>query len=395
MSFSDKIRFIDFEISSICNAACPVCPRNDRGRFTNFNQTYWKIDDVIETIDIDIIKGLRGLSFCGNFGDPMGNPDIVKIIKYFKVNNAELPIWINTNGGIGSVESYVELAKLGVKIIFGIDGYGDKNELYRVNVKWDKLLKNIIEFSKHCDMNQLEIQFIMWNETTDQILPIIGLLKELKKGIIWLRKPYTGGEKTEVYNIHGESTHFLTEIKDDRLLKYLDTRWEYKNIHQLEQEIINLKLKKSFIEYSNYKKTDYIAPKTAEPYRKTQVKMNVYDDTVTQTCYSKNNENPDNLNDDVFNLFITHNKLLMPCCMIPPNISTHINFSVGEESNYQKEILNKLLDIGVERFSLEGKTLRTVFDSGVIHKFVYNDLMQKKSFEICKTICGKQTCSNK
>ena len=53
---SDFIRYIDFEISSLCNAGCPVCPRRHNGHYSEFTQTYWTIDDVKNHIDLKIIK---------------------------------------------------------------------------------------------------------------------------------------------------------------------------------------------------------------------------------------------------------------------------------------------------------------------------------------------------
>ena len=64
----------------------------------------------MKTIDTEIARNLIGLQFCGNFGDPMGNPDISKITKYFRENNEKVAIYVKTNGGIGDKESYREMA---------------------------------------------------------------------------------------------------------------------------------------------------------------------------------------------------------------------------------------------------------------------------------------------
>jgi hypothetical protein len=47
------------------------------------------------------------------------------------------------------------------------------------------------------------------------------------------------------------------------------------------------------------------------------------------------------------------------------------------------------VDIGVENFSLKNKTLREVMDSGVLNKFVYNDLQNNNPFLLCKQHCGR------
>lgn len=389
MKKSDLIRFIDFEISSICNAGCSVCPRRRFGHFTEFSQTYWSIEDTIKTIDPGIVSNLIGLQFCGNFGDPMGNPDVSKITKYFRKNNQNLAIYVKTNGGIGNKELYREMAELGAFMTFGIDGYEEKNELYRVNVKWDKLIENLLEFSKNCKPDQLEIQFIMWNETIDQIIPIIDLIKGIGIGSLYLRKPFTTGIKTEVFNMRGQSTHFLTEIVDFRLFKYFNTTWKYEDLDELRKEIVDLKLETPILEISDLK----IYPEEDRKRRNYQYsEVEFIDDKnkgSCQTCFSKNFKNPYDLTGEVYNLYITHNKILMPCCYLPPGISNEMFFSNGKESPEQRQILNKMSDLGFSNFSLEGKTLREVFDSGILHKFVYEDLINNRGFKSCKDFCSK------
>ena len=388
MSKSDSIKFIDFEISSICNAGCSVCPRRSFGHFTEFAHTYWSIEDTIQTIDKDIASNLVGLQFCGNFGDPMGNPDVSKITRYFRENNEDLSIYVKTNGGIGDSSLYEELAELGVIITFGIDGYGSKNELYRVNVKWEKLIQNLESFTKKCKPEQFEVQFIMWRETTDQILPIIELMEKVGFGTLFLRKPFTTGIKTEVFNMRGESTHFLTEIQDVRLWKYLDTKWEFKDLNSLKEEISNLNLIEPIVEYSDlkiYPKSE-ILPKT---YEFSEIPEKKNENKKCQTCFSKNFKDPKNLFGECYNIFITHNKYIMPCCFIPPNISNEMFFSSGQKTDDQKEVLNRMVEIGFEKFNFKNKTLREVFDSGVLHSFVYNDLMNNTELKMCNIFCNK------
>jgi sulfatase maturation enzyme AslB (radical SAM superfamily) len=367
--------------------------RRRDGHYSEFTQTYWTIDDVKNYIDLEIIKNLKNLILCGNFGDTMGNPDVVKIVKYFRENNPNLPIHINTNGGIGDAKDFAKLAELGVHMIFGLDGLGQTNELYRVNVKWDKILQNLNSFISKASPSQLEIQFIMWAETTNQIIPMIEFIQSIGFGKLFLRRPYTTGIKTEVYNMQGESTHFLTEIHNYELEKYLETFWNFNQLDKLKSELSKINLTEYPLELGDF----LVKPKRIfkeNPYKKSDVvflekDIDNFNSIKTQTCYSKNFSNPSNLIEDEFNVYITHDKLLMPCCMIPPNISNSIHYHSGEESPYQKEVLNKMLEIGFEKFSLKNTTLKNVFNSGVLHEFVYNDLINKTPLKMCKTICGK------
>jgi len=393
MELSNLITCLDFEISSICNAGCPVCPRGSAGRYSDFTQTYWTIDDVKTHIDLEIIQNLKILILCGNFGDPMGNPDVVKIVRYFKENNPNISININTNGGIGKPSDFAELANLDVNMIFGLDGLGEINELYRVNVKWDKVLQNLNSFASKSSPNQLGIQFLMWAETTNQIIPMIDLIKSIGFGRLWLRRPFTTGNKTEVFNILGQSTHFLTEVKKPELEKYLETNWDFNQLDNLKMELSKIESIESLLELSNFSpKPIHKWPKN--DYKKSDVvfkeeDVSKFNSIINQTCYSKNKSNPYNLLDSDFNVFITHNKLLMPCCMIPPQISNSIHHHTEVESPTQKEVLNKMQEVGFDKFSLKNSTLKNVFNSGVLHEFVYNDLVNETPLKMCKTICGK------
>ena len=393
MELSDLITCLDFEISSICNAGCSVCPRGTIGHYNQFTQTYWRIDEVKAHIDLEIIKNLKTLILCGNFGDPMGNPDIVKIVRYFKEINQSIDINISTNGSIGNPNDYAELAELGVSMRVGLDGVGEFNELYRVNAKWDKIVENLNLFASKSSKHQLDIQFLMWAETTNQIVPMIDFIKSIGFGRLWLRQPMSTGTKTEVFDVNGVSTHFLTEIKHPELKKYLNSNWNFDQLDELKYELSKIDSIESPLELSNFS-LKKIQKWPKNDYKKSDVIFKQEDiikfNSITnQSCFSKNKSNPYNLLDSNFSVFITHNKLLMPCCMIPPEISTSIHHHTGNESPIKKEILNKMLEIGFKKFSLKNTTLKNVFNSGVLHEFVYNDLVNKTPLKICKTICGK------
>lgn len=390
---SDYIRYIDFEISSLCNAGCPVCPRRHNGHYSEFTQTYWTRNEVERVVDINIIKNLYGILFCGNFGDAMGNPDVAEITRYFRSNNDRMSIHVKTNGGIGNPSDYIKMAEMGSIFTFGLDGVGKSNELHRVNVKWDNVLKNVEAFTSKCKPHQFEIQFIMWNETINQIIPMIEFIQSIGFGRLFLRKPFTTGERTEVYNMKGVSTHFLTEITDDRLHKYLDTTWEFEQLEGIKNDIISMNVKSGIIEQGSMDmyEREYYSEKTYEysEFEFEEKLVNKLKNRNEQTCSSKNTKDPSDLNGNAHNIYITHNGLLMPCCYLPPYVSNRMTHSSGKESSYQKEILNKMLEIGFDNFSLKNTTLRELFNTGLMYNFVYDDLLNNKPMNVCKLICNR------
>ena len=150
-----KIKSIHFELSSHCNAACQLCSRH----VTNGN-TYHKSSTLIEQdLGADFIAGLladplladchRWL-LCGILGEPMMNPEIADICQLFLDRNSGAPIEIHTNGGIGRVEAWQALGRMlstqQQNVNFSIDGLEDTNHIYRRNVRWDVIMRNLSAF---------------------------------------------------------------------------------------------------------------------------------------------------------------------------------------------------------------------------------------------------------
>lgn len=382
------ITHLDFEISSLCNAGCPVCPRRDGGVYNQFNQTYWTLSEVQRVVGDDLVSKLEYFNVCGNFGDGMGNPEVVNILKWVRDSNPSCHIHISTNGGIGKPNQYKELAKLGVWITFGIDGYGDKNELYRINAKWKKVEENIRSFSENViDKNQIEIQFLLWDQTRDQIKPIYDFCTDIGCNSLFLREPFTLGQYTRGYNMKGEYTHSLTYESNNLTNKLSNKKWSLSDSIELNLILSTedlgqkpLVVEDNVVEYNHIKR----------PYEYTDFnRIDVNGDNFQQTCYSKNSKDPSNLSESQHNLYITYDGYLMPCCMIPPEYSLSIENSKGDENDKQKEILNKLIDIGIDKFSLNNRTINEVLESGVLHEFVYNNFENNTQFIFCKTVCGK------
>ena len=75
--------------------------------------------------------------------------------------------------------------------------------------------------------------------------------------------------------------------------------------------------------------------------------------------------------------------------MIPPEYSISLNHSQGTEQPHQVEIINDILKLGLDNFSLKTMTISDVFSTGILHKLVYNKFKEGTQFAFCKTTCGK------
>ena len=138
------VRHLHLEISSNCNASCPLCPRNLYGYpfnvgYVEHNMTLAEAKKIFQP---DFLQQLTGISINGNFGDAVMNPDTVPIIEYFLAQNPNIHINISTNGGARDKKFWTKLAKLKVDVLFCIDGLEDTHSIYRQNTVFSTVIKN-------------------------------------------------------------------------------------------------------------------------------------------------------------------------------------------------------------------------------------------------------------
>lgn len=147
--YTSDLLEIQIENSSICNAACPQCIREYKEPTKDWlNETYLDVE-FFKNIPDEIYNKLKIFYFTGNIGDPCTAPNFLEVCRYVRAKNPDMFIKISTNGGMKTPDFWSELATiLGPKaeVVFAIDGLEDSNHIYRVNVRWDKLMKNVKAF---------------------------------------------------------------------------------------------------------------------------------------------------------------------------------------------------------------------------------------------------------
>jgi len=145
----------NFEITSYCNAGCPSCFRTRKPEIISPNK-HLKIEDF-EFLILNNINFLKNkqytdqiAKFCGEVGDPLLHPKIEQLISMAECVFDKVEI--NTNGGIRNPKWIKNILTQYKKtsFVFGIDGLTDvTNQIYRVNVRTDIALKNMIESAKY------------------------------------------------------------------------------------------------------------------------------------------------------------------------------------------------------------------------------------------------------
>lgn len=143
---------IHVELSSYCNAACPMCPRYYQGSEIvrpDLELAQISFDQFTEWFKPELLAQLNNFMFCGTVGDPMMAKDVFKIVDYIYSHNEKIYLTINTNGGIRKESDWAHLGEISKKfgkklrVIFSIDGLEDTNHLYRRNVEWSTVMRNV------------------------------------------------------------------------------------------------------------------------------------------------------------------------------------------------------------------------------------------------------------
>lgn len=144
----EDIREVHLEISSECNAECPLCARNLHGYPYNdgYQEHSMTLSEAKQIFSVGFIKQLAYLSINGNFGDIVMNPQAIEIVKYFRNTNNNLNISISTNAGARDLKFWQTLAELNIKVYFCLDGLNNTHSKYRRNTLYSTVIKNAQEF---------------------------------------------------------------------------------------------------------------------------------------------------------------------------------------------------------------------------------------------------------
>jgi MoaA/NifB/PqqE/SkfB family radical SAM enzyme len=147
---SQQLKSIEFELANKCNARCPQCPRYSQGKLIpNLNKNELTLADIQQSIAEQTIANLDEVIFKGTTGDPIIAKDFLSIVKHFKSINANIKVWIATNGSMYNSTYWQTLADMlnpNDKVVFGIDGLADTHHLYRVGTDFHTVLSNAKSF---------------------------------------------------------------------------------------------------------------------------------------------------------------------------------------------------------------------------------------------------------
>lgn len=147
------IRTVHIELTDKCQAQCPMCARNFHGGITRpfIRNGDISIDQFKEWFPRQFLAQLDNFYSCGNYGDPAFAQDCLEIYSYVRECNSTARLALHTNGGMRDPKWWTKLAQaIGTQanseVVFAVDGFKGKHELYRKNTKFDKVIENMRAF---------------------------------------------------------------------------------------------------------------------------------------------------------------------------------------------------------------------------------------------------------
>jgi MoaA/NifB/PqqE/SkfB family radical SAM enzyme len=253
-----------------------MCDRNENGGVDNRHITNAELSlaDCQRIFTVDFIKQLKTMYMCGNLGDPIIAKDTLEVFRYFRQHNPNMWLSMNTNAGAKDESWWRELAqvlgRMGT-VIFSVDGLSDTNHLYRQNVVWDNVERNMRAFI--AAGGRARWDFIVFGHNEHQVDEARALAEswgverfQLKKSGRFFTASNKGKDKHQAQNRKGKETQLITKPK------------------QIDNQNLAL-LKQREIEKTYGSMRDY--------YDKCSIKCKVAEEK---------------------NIFITAEGLLMPCC---------------------------------------------------------------------------------
>lgn len=155
------IKVLHLEPTDVCQAACPLCPRETDRDFRKDRQHHLDMHMIEKVFDHEKITALDKMFMCGNYGDPAAGRYTLDIYREFRKLNPNIVLGMNTNGGLQNTFWWHALGGIMNQsrdyVVFSIDGLESTNSVYRKNVNWDKVMANAEAYiaaggSAHWDM---------------------------------------------------------------------------------------------------------------------------------------------------------------------------------------------------------------------------------------------------
>lgn len=223
-----ELKQVHLEISNNCQASCPMCARNIQGGLDNplIKINDWSLQDYKTVMYQSLIEQLDGIYFCGNFGDPLLNSNLIDMCEYTAITNPKINLRIHTNGSLRNSAWWKKLASVLPKehnVVFAIDGLEDTHSLYRVGTDYHQILHNATEFINAGGI--AEWCFIKFKHNEHQVSEAKSIAKSMgfQKFTVKNSSRFLLEPKIDVLSREGNVTHII-EPPSEIPVKFIDRK---------------------------------------------------------------------------------------------------------------------------------------------------------------------------
>lgn len=343
----NQLHTIQIEITSRCQASCPMCLRNIHGGIDNpsLPTSDWTVQRFKDTINSEVLTQVKCINFCGDFGDPIMNSGLIDMCQYIKENNPDIFVIISTNGSAQTTQWWTDLANAlpeNHNVIFAIDGLKDTHSLYRIGTSYDMIIKNAKAFI--AAGGKAEWMFIRFKHNEHQVDTAKEISKELGFSNFNTKESKRFGKQYPVLNRQGAIEYYI-EPPSSGTVKPVE-----------------------FVHLANYK----------------EWKNDV-------SCFSF----------DTKELYIDANGYLMPCCLLGSflyanyDVELYRKYGVIDETSItsiarevQLEVFSIISELGgLDALDSKIHTVKDIMSTDVWKTLMHTKWMEKSS-SACKILCG-------
>ena len=244
----EELKSVHLELTSKCQASCPMCARNHHGGQENPNLIIAEIDlaKFMSIFDKEVLRKIQHLYLCGNFGDPIMSKDLIPMIEYAAGINSDLKISIHTNGSARTKQWWRDLARAMPQdhmLHFALDGLADTHHLYRIGTDFDKIIENAGEFISEGGL--AEWVFLAFKHNEHQINEARQMAKDL--GFVSFNHKATGRFIHEpVFPVLDQKGGFLYNLEPPKVnnIVFIDKEKIKRFRHYVETAEIHCKVQK-------------------------------------------------------------------------------------------------------------------------------------------------------
>ena len=380
-----KILSLDLEVSSLCNAECSVCNRRISGGPKNpvMIERAITLDEFKKWFPVELLTQLKQLVLCGNYGDPMTNPELISILTYFRELNPTASISMNTNAGGRDKKFWKDLSEIignYGRIVFSVDGLEDTNHLYRKGEHWDKVMSAMKTVTATKKVKAVW-EFLVFEHNQHQISEARKMANELGMWEFWPKKAmgFKNDEDGEpiittlnkngsfAYNLYSPDDEWRNEVIKNPVIKYKPVANNYS---------IGLKDVTNSFNYDIVSTEALLNSEDKDSIKKL--------DNCEINCVALHWDIPGSQS-----VFVSSTGVVFPCCFTASKYYATASFETVQFRKFIQSYGEETITLSDTR-SIKDVLQSDIMQTGFIDRWNKNSIEEGKLYT-CGIFCGKNT----